>query len=96
LNKSEYFVNVEYFKRYVDSKNAQNAECFIWWWRINSSYIDTYTWNDHVTAPNGKIYFISENNWTFSSNQLNAAKSFSTINEIKTYIKNRNPLSKIN
>ena len=96
LNKSEYFVNVEYFKRYVDSKNAQNAECFIWWWRINSSYVDTYTWNDHVTAPNGKIYFISENNWTFSSNQLNAAKSFSTINEIKTYIKNRNPLSKIN
>jgi len=96
LNKSEYFVNVEYFKRYIDSKNAQNAECFIWGWRINSSYVDTYTWNDHVTAPNGKIYFINENNWTFSSNQLNGAKSFSTINEIKTYIKNRNPLSKIN
>jgi hypothetical protein len=29
LKKKEYFVNFDYLKRYVDSKNAQNAECYI-------------------------------------------------------------------
>ena len=94
LKKPEYFINIDYLKKYVDSKNVQNAECYNGWW-INSPYIDNYTWSDRVTAPNGKIYFINKENWSFTSKQLTTAKSFSTIDEIKTYIKKHNPLSKI-
>ena len=93
LNRKEYFVNIDYFKRYVDSKNAQNPECSAWgWWWISSSYTDTYTWTDRYTAPNWKIYFITQQNWSYTSNELGVAKSFSTIDELRNYIKQRNPL----
>ncbi len=91
LNKREYFVNIDYFKRYVDSKNVQSYECYVDW-RISSSYVDTYNWTDRYTAPNWKVYFINEQNWSYSSNELSTAKSFSTIDELRNYIKVRNPL----
>ena len=95
LKKNEYFVNTDYFKRYIDSKNAQNAECYYNRSWIPISYTDTYEWEDRVTAPNWKIYFIDkENNW-YSSKQLSSAKSFSTINDIKSFIKKHNPLTKM-
>lgn len=92
LKKREYFVNIDYFKRYVDSKNAQNAECYIGWWWISNSYVDTYNGTDRYTAPNWKIYFISQQNWAYTSNELSVAKSFSTIDELRSYIRKRNPL----
>jgi hypothetical protein len=96
LKKIEYFVNIDYLIRYIDSKNPKNSECNIGNWWISSPYTDKYTWTDHVTAPNGKVYFIDSQNGSFTSSQLTTAKSFQTIDEIKTYIKNHNPLSKIN
>ena len=93
LRKTEYFVNVDYFKRYVDSKNVRNAECSPNNNRINYSYTDNSQSNERVTAPNWKIYFISQQNWSFTSNQLSTAKSFATIDELKNYIKKRNPLT---
>lgn len=92
LRKREYFVNIDYLKRYVDSKNAQNAECYIGWWWISSSYVDTNTKSDRYIAPNWKIYFITQLNWAYTSNELSVAKSFSTIDELKNYIRKRNPL----
>lgn len=92
LNKKEYFVNIDYLKRYVDSKNAQNAECYTSRSWITTSYADTSSWTDRYTAPNWKIYFIIEQNWTYTSKELDTSKSFSTIDELKSYIKTRNPL----
>lgn len=92
LNKKEYFINIDYFKRYVDSKNAQNAECYTERSRISSSYTDNENRNDRYIAPNWKIYFIHEQNWLYTSNELSSQKGFSTINELKEYIKIRNPL----
>ena len=92
LNKKEYFINIDYLKRYVDSKNAQNAECYTNRSWITTSYADTSSWTNRYVAPNWKIYFISELNWLYTSNELNSSKSFSTIDELKNYIKKRNPL----
>ena len=92
LKKKEYFVNIDYLKRYIDSKNAQNAECYIWWWWITTSYTDTYAGSDRYTAPNWKVYFISQGNWGYTSNELGIAKSFATVDELKNYIRQRNPL----
>lgn len=92
LNKKEYFVSIDYLKRYVDSKNAQNAECYTNRSRITTSYADTNSWTNRYIAPNWKIYFISELNWLYTSNELSSPKSFSTIDELKNYIKTRNPL----
>lgn len=92
LNKKEYFINIDYLKRYVDSKNAQNAECYTSRSWITTSYADTSSWTNRYVAPNWKIYFISELNWLYTSNELNSSKSFSTIDELKNYIKKRNPL----
>lgn len=92
LNKKEYFVNIDYLKRYVDSKNAQNAECYTNRSWITTSYTDTSNSKDRYIAPNWKIYFISELNWLYTSNELSFPKSFSTIDELKNYIKTRNPL----
>jgi len=92
LKRKEYFVNIEYFKRYVDSKNVWNAECTQNNNRISTSYTDNSWSPDRFTAPNGKIYFIVSNNWQYTSNELSKAKNFSTINELKDYIRARNPL----
>lgn len=92
LNKKEYFVSIDYFKRYVDSKNPQKYNCPSNGWRINTFYDDQSNSTDHYTAPNWKIYFITNQNWFYSSSELNNNKSFWTINELKNYIKNRNPL----
>jgi hypothetical protein len=92
LNKKEYFVSIDYLKRYVDSKNAQNAECYTNRSWITTPYADTSNWTDRYIAPNWKIYFISKINWLYTSNELSTQKSFSTIDELKNYIKTRNPL----
>lgn len=92
LNKKEYFVNIDYLKRYVDSKNAQNAECYTSRSWITTSYEDTNNSTDRYIAPNWKIYFITQQDWKYTSYELNSLKYFSTIDELKKYIKNRNPL----
>lgn len=92
LNKREYFINTDYLKRYVDSKNAQSTECYIDWWWISVPYTDSYTWTDSYIAPNWKVYFIKEQNWLYTSDELASPKSFSNIDELKNYIWKRNPL----
>ena len=93
LKKKEYFVNFDYLKRYVDSKNAQNAECYIERTWVTTWYIDMNDYTDRFIAPNWKIYFISEENWYYMSSQLSSPKTFATISELKKYIKDRNPLT---
>ena len=92
LQKKEYFINKEYFKRYIDSKNPQKEWCptNVWW--ISVSYKDSSTSTNHFVAPNWKVYFISIENWSYHSNNLTTQKKFSSITEIKNFIKNRNPL----
>ena len=92
LKKREYFVNIDYFKRYIDSKNPQQYNCPINEWRINTFYEDKSNSSERYTAPNWKIYFITNQNWLYTSNELSKSKSFWTINELKNYIKDRNPL----
>ena len=92
LLRKEYFVNTEYFKRYIDSKNPQRSGCptNIWW--IPNNYIDNSTNSDKYIAPNGKIYFITQEGIYFTSNELSTQKRFSSISDLKIYIKERNPL----
>ena len=92
LQKTEYFINKEYFKRYIDSKNPQKEWCPTNEWWITTSYKDSSTSTTHVIAPNWKVYFISFWNWTYYSNNLTTQKRFSSIAEIKNFIKSRNPL----
>ena len=92
LNKKEYFINLDYFKRYVDSKNTQIPSCVSNEWRINTSYTDTSNSTESYTAPNWKMYFIAQKNWLYTSSELSVRRNFSTINELKTYIRDRNPL----
>jgi len=92
LLRQEYFVTQDYFKRYVDSKNKYKSGCptNIWW--VSNTYEDYTNDNSRYTAPNGKVYFITQQNWTFTSSELSTSKRFSTINELKYYIRNHNPL----
>lgn len=96
LNKNEYFVNKDYFKRYVDSKNKYQQWCptNIGW--ISTNYTDKTNDNTRYTAPNGKVYFITWGEWNYYSNELNkelkTPTSFRTIQELKYYIRDRNPL----
>lgn len=92
LNKKEYFINLDYFKRYVDSKNTQVPSCLSNEWRINTSYTDKSNSTERYTAPNWKMYFIAQKNWLYTSSELSVRRNFSTINELKTYIRDRNPL----
>ena len=93
LKKQEYFINTDYFKRYVDSKNQQVPNCPANWWGNLSSYSDTSSSQNRFTAPNGKIYFISEQWWEYTADWLSNQKTFKTIDELKNYIKIRNPLA---
>lgn len=96
LNISEFFMNKAYLKRYLDSKNKYQSGCptNIWW--ISTSYIDRTEDNTRYTAPNGKVYFIIGQEWNYYSNELNrelkTPTSFKTIQELKYYIRDRNPL----
>ena len=92
LQKKEYFINKEYFKRYIDSKNPQKEWCPTNAWWISTSYKDSSTSSTHVITPNWKVYFISTGNWSYYSNNLTTNKSFASLIEIKNFIKNRNPL----
>ena len=95
LKKDEYFISKDYFKRYIDSKNKRADWCptNIWW--ISTTYKDTSNSSERYAAPNGKVYFIDKQDWNFSSSELdkelNGAKKFSTINELKYFIRDRNP-----
>lgn len=92
LNKNEYFVNTDYFKRYIDSKNAQIQGCPTNDPRISNTYQDTTNRDDKYTAPNGKVYFINNKNWKYQSDELDyPSKLFNTLSEIKYYIRDRNP-----
>ncbi len=92
LIKTEYFVNTDYFKRYIDSKNPQKTDCptNIWW--ISNPYYDSSDSIYRYIAPNWKVYFIINQNWYYTSNELSKPKSFWSINELKSYIRERNPL----
>ena len=96
LNMSEYFMNKDYFKRYIDSKNKYQSGCptNIWW--ISTSYSDKSNSDTRYTAPNGKVYFITWKEWSYYSEELNkelkTPTSFRTIQELKYYIRDRNPL----
>ena len=96
LNLSEYFISKEYFKRYVDSKNKYQSGCptNVWW--ISTNYSDRTNDDSRYTAPNGKVYFITWRDWNYYSNELNkelkTPTSFRTIQELKYYIRDRNPL----
>ena len=96
LNMSEYFMSKDYFKRYVDSKNRYQNWCptNVWW--ISTSYSDKTNDNSRYTAPNWKVYFITWKEWNYYSNELNkelrTPTSFGTIQQLKYYIRDRNPL----
>ena len=92
LKKTEYFINTDYFKRYIDSKNPQKSGCPVNGWYISAFYTDNSNNSDRYIAPNWKVYFISNQNWSYTSNELGTSKRFSTINELKNYIRDRNPL----
>ena len=96
LNKNEYFVNKEYFKRYIDSKNKWKQWCPTNGPRISTSYIEKSTDTDKYIAPNGKVYFISIQNWLYISKELNSqSKTFWSLSAIKYFIRDRNPLIKM-
>lgn len=92
MKKSEYFINKDYLKRYLDSKNPQKSNCPINSWWISTPYSDSTNSSNSFTAPNGKVYSISNENWSYSSSNFTTNKSFATLAEIKNFIKSRNPL----
>ena len=94
LKMNEYFINKDYFKRYIDSKNKQIDGCptNVWW--ISTTYSDKSNSSKQYAAPNGKVYFISQENGSYSSKELNkelnGTKNFSSINNLKYFIRDRN------
>lgn len=93
LQKREYFTNIEYLKRYIDSKNPQKNNCPTNWWWISKVYEDTSNSSERYIAPNWKVYFISHENWFYTSKDLDTQKKFSTLSELKNFLRNNNPLT---
>jgi len=94
LKKREYFINTDYFKRYIDSKNIPNAECTQNSIRL-TPYNDTSADRNRFVAPNWKVYFITQQDWYYTSSELNAGKKFWNVDELKRYIGRNNPLANI-
>ncbi len=92
LKSPEYFINSEYFKRYIDSKNPQKIWAPVNSGRITISYVDKSNDEDRYVAPNGKVYYITTKNWYYSSKQITSWKKFPSVNELKYYIRDHNPL----
>ena len=96
LKTTEYFINTDYFKRYIDSKNAQNASCSSNKSWISSPYVDNNTGTNFIVAPNGKIYFTTQTDWWYTSSQLKSGSIFSTFDELRLFINEYNPLTELN
>ena len=92
LKKKEYFVSPAYFKRYIDSKNPQVSWCPTNEWWISSSYLDKSSSSERYVAPNGKVYFIVKKNWWYTSEELSSQKTFDTVQKLKYYLRDHNPL----
>ncbi len=92
LKKTEYFISKEYLKRYIDSKNPQKENCPQNSWWITTSYRDKSESSNNYIAPNWKVYFISQQNWYFTSDELNTKKNFNSISALKYFIRDHNPL----
>ena len=90
LKRKEYFINTDYFKRYIDSKNPQVNGCPTNEWRIDVFFNDTSNSSERYTAPNWKTYFIIQQNGKYTSNELASSKSFSNITDLKNHIRNNN------
>ena len=92
LQKKEYFINQEYLKRYIDSKNPQKSGCptNIWW--ISKSYSDSSSSTDKFIAPNWKVYFIQKTDGKYTSSELISKRYFSSILDLKYHIRDNNPL----
>lgn len=91
LKLNEYFINIDYLKRYIDSKNPQKEWCPTNY-RISNTYNDTSNSNDKYIAPNWKIYYIFQTNNLYSSNELINKWNFTSITQLKYYIRDNNPL----
>lgn len=92
LKKTEYFISKEYLKRYIDSKNPQKENCPQNSWWITTSYRDKSESSNNYIAPNWKVYFISQQKWYFTSDELNTKKNFNSISALKYFIRDHNPL----
>ena len=92
FKKTAYFINADYLKRYIDSRNQKPANCSIGMQRIMSPYNDMSwdTWR--YIAPNGKIYFISYYNGMYMSDDISSSRTFRSLSDIKSYIKNNNSI----
>ena len=95
LKTTEYFINSDYLKRYIDSKNAQNIACNKNKSWVSSPYIDNNTNTKYVVAPNGKVYFITQTNWWYSSSQLKSWITFSSIDELRAYVNKYNSFTEM-
>ena len=77
----------------IDSKNKAKAWYSNSWSRINKSYLDKSNNTDRYVAPNGKVYnIVTNNNWLYSSKQMQSTRYFNSFNEIKYFIRDHNPL----
>lgn len=92
LNKAEYFISVDYLERYIDSKNLYKTWCQNNQSWITTSYVDKLDRPDRYIAPNGKVYWIT-NDWNrYTSPQLSIDKKFETLSSIKYFIRDHNPM----
>lgn len=90
LKNTEYFINTDYLKRYIDSKNPQQQWCPNINSRISSAYNDQNNLENKYIAPNWKVYFIYRDNNKFKSNELSNSHNFSSIEQLKDHIKEHN------
>ena len=89
FRSSTYFANRESLTRYIDTKNP--GDCHI---STSASTVNRYFSNSdpskHV-APNGKVYRIQNGGNGYTSNDLSAAKYFSTLSDLRSYLDRKNP-----